>query len=470
MAITKILARNSGLNKAINYVMNGDKTEEQLLVATQICSQSTAYEDMIATKRMHGKEDGIQCYHLIQSYKPGEATPEQALEIAQELVQEIIPDHEAVIGVHVDREHIHAHIVFNSVAWSTGEKYSSTKDSYYEIRSISDRLCQEHGLSVLPEQGKSRSVHYGEWVRQQKGYLTYRSMLEADLKIAMEDANDLGHFIMIMEGMGYEVRHGNRLGFRFQGQEQYIYPERQNPRYSEKNIRAYINKNLQDISLGLKPVYISRQPYIPYRKMPKIKYTGIIALYYHYVYLLESIEKQRFPPKTPKQLREDLRRFEEIKAQFYFLRNNEITCRPELDAFMESRQAGITQLAKQRTILNVRKKKRKELYDALTTEERLKLPAQMYANGDSSFAPEASEYAEAVKLLDSCGIPREELKTAKAEIYNQIAEVNFQIRQFRKELKMCRDIIASVPTIEKTIREADPEKPMKRKKERVRGD
>ena len=439
MAITKILARNGGLKQAINYVMNGDKTEEQLLVTTQICSPSTAYDDMIATKRMHGKEDGVQCYHLIQSFKPGEATPEQALEIAQKLVEEVIPDHEAVIGVHVDREHIHAHIVFNSVAWTSGEKYSSTKESYYAIRKVSDRLCQEHGLSVLPEQSQGRSSHYAEWLRQQKGYPTYRSMLEADLRIAMEDANDLGHFYMIMESMGYEIKQGNRLGFRFEGQEQFYYPERQDSRYSEKSIRAYIQGNLMDIEMGLKPVYISRPPFVPYKKRPK--YKGIVALYYHYVYLLESLSRQIHPPRTPWQLRQDLKRFEEVKARFYFLRDNEITCRPEMDEFMKSRQEEIDRLANQQTILNVRKKKRKDLYDALTTEERLALPAEMYAQGDLSFAAEAAKYAETVKLLNTCGIDREELLREKTELYGEIAEVNFQIRQLRKDLKMCRDIL-----------------------------
>ena len=455
MAITKILARNGGLKNAIDYVMNGDKTEEQLLVTTQICSQSTAYEDMLATKQLYGKEDGVQCYHLIQSFRPGEATPEQALEIAQELVQEVIPDHEAVIGVHVDREHIHAHIVFNSVAWTSGEKYNSTRESYYAIRKISDRLCQEHGLSVLPEQNQGRSSHYGEWLRQQKGYPTYRSMLEADLRIAMEDANDLGNFFMLMESMGYEIKHGDRLGFRFKGQEQFYYPERQNPQYSEKGIRDFINRNLLDIEAGLKPAYIIRQPYIPYQKKPKVKYTGIVALYYHYVYLLRSLEKQQYPPRMTYRLRQDVKRFEEFKAQFKFLREHEIETQADMDACVVECKAKLEPLTKQRTILNTRKKKRRELFNALTTEEQLRLPAEMRAKGDANFEAEAREYAEAVHLLDTCGISREELLKEKTDLYSQIAEVNFQIRQLRKDLKMCDKIINRVPVMEQRLKEAE---------------
>lgn len=467
MTITKILARNGGLKNAINYVMNGDKTEEQLLVATQICSQSTAYEDMMATKQMHGKEDGVQCYHLIQSFKPGEVSPEQAMEIAQDLVQEVIPDHEAVIGVHVDREHIHAHIVFNSVAWTSGEKYNSTKESYYEIRKISDSLCQEHGLSVLPEQSEGRSSHYGEWLRQQKSYPTYRSMLEADLRIAMEDANDLGHFFMIMESMGYEIKHGERLGFRFRGQEQFYYPERQNPQYSEKGIRDFINRNLLDIEAGLKPAYIIRQPYIPYQKKPKVKLTGFMALVYYYMYLLGSIQKQQYPPRMTYQLRQDVKRFEEIKAQFDFLREHNIETQADMDARVAECKEKLEPLTKQRTILNIRKKKYRELYKALSTEQEFALPAKLFEDGNKDFLQEATEYREAVKLLDSCGIPREQLQAEKAALYKDLAELNYEIRQIRKDIKMCEKIQNRVPAIEKTLKRVDPE-PQKKRKEKCR--
>ncbi|UQT50522.1 relaxase/mobilization nuclease domain-containing protein [Flavonifractor plautii] len=105
---------------------------------------------MLETKRAVGKEGGVQYYHLIQSFQPGEVTPELALEIAREFAEEHLPGYQTVIGVHVDKEHIHAHILFNSVNADTGEKYHSNAQSYYrQIRAISDRLCRERGLSVL---------------------------------------------------------------------------------------------------------------------------------------------------------------------------------------------------------------------------------------------------------------------------------------------------------------------------------
>ena len=214
MAVTKILARRGGLSQAIAYVLNGDKTEEQILTAAQGCLTSTACHDMAAVKQRWNKTDGVQLYHVIQSFRPGELSPELALEIAREFAREHLPGYQAIIGVHTDREHIHAHIVFNSVNQFTGEKYHSNAQSYYQqIRGISDRLCREHGLSVIVQGEPARSVSYIEWLRQSKGQPTFRSMLEADLRAAIQDANDLGHFFLLMEHMGYEIHHGDRLGF-----------------------------------------------------------------------------------------------------------------------------------------------------------------------------------------------------------------------------------------------------------------
>ena len=157
---------------------------------------------MLDTKRAYGKMDGVQYYHVIQSFKPGEVTPELALEIATEFAREHLPGFETVISVHVDKEHIHTHLIFNSVNADTGRKYHSNAQTYYkQLRAASDRLCREHGLSVIMEGASSKAVSYIEWLRQSKGQPTFRSMLEADLRTAIEDANDLGHFFMLMEHM-----------------------------------------------------------------------------------------------------------------------------------------------------------------------------------------------------------------------------------------------------------------------------
>ena len=286
MAVTKVLARKGRLDVGIHYVLNGDKTNEQILTAYLNCDPGHACRQMLDTKRAMGKTDGVQYYHIIQSFKPGEVTPELALEIAREFAAEHLPGYQAVIGVHVDKEHIHAHTIFNSVNADTGEKYHSNARSYYsQIRAISDRLCREHGLSVIMEGKADKAVSYIEWLRQSRGQPTFRAMLEADLREAIEDANDIGHFFLIMEHKGYEIKHGNRLGFRLRGQDRFMVPGRKNPLFTEDGIRAAIGGNLDAIAAGTRPAIIYRPRYQPYRRHPK--YTGFMALYLSLIHISE---------------------------------------------------------------------------------------------------------------------------------------------------------------------------------------
>ena len=142
MAITKILSRNDGLKQAIEYVLNGDKTQEQVLTAHLNCDPGFAYQQMMDTKRAVGKTDGRQAYHIIQSFAPGEIPPELAFELAQEFAKEHLAGYQVVIGTHVDRRHIHSHIVLNSVNMDTGAKYVSTRQNYYaQIRAISENMA-----------------------------------------------------------------------------------------------------------------------------------------------------------------------------------------------------------------------------------------------------------------------------------------------------------------------------------------
>ena len=277
MAITKILYRNGGLRQAIDYITNPVKTDENLLTDYVRCDPGHAAQQMMDTKRAFGKIAGRQCYHIIQSFKPDEITPELAHEIARQFAAEHLPGYEAVIATHVDKVHIHSHIVFNSVNAVTGKMYHSTRENYYkQIRGISDRLCKAHGLSIILESDEKKAVSYAEWLRQKKSQPTFRSMLEADLHDAIEDANDLGHFFLLMEHRGYEIHHGKRLGFRLRGQEHFMCPERRNPAFSEERIEQAILGNLEQIEAGRKPAFTPKPKPQPYRPHPK--HTGFLAL------------------------------------------------------------------------------------------------------------------------------------------------------------------------------------------------
>ena len=454
MAITKILARKGRLDVGINYVLNGDKTEERVLTVHLNCDPGRECRQMLDTKRAYGKEDGVQYYHIIQSFKPGEITPELALEIAQRFAEEHLPGYETVIGVHVDKGHIHAHILFNSVNADTGQKYHSNAQSYYQqIRAVSDRLCREHGLSVIMEGCSGKAVSYIEWLRQSKGCPTFRSMLEEDLRTAIRDANDLGHFFLLMEHMGYEISHGNRLGFRLRGQERFMVPGRKNTLFTEDGIRAAIQNGLEDIEAGRRPAVIYRPAYTPFKKYPK--YTGLMALYVHYLYILGKIGQQRYPPRMTPQLRQEVMRAERYREQFDLLRENSIGTQEDMTAYQTRTEETLASLMKQRTILNVRKKKRKKLYDALADVEALAPAKQLYEDGLSGMEAEYARYMEAVAALDACAIPRERLIKEKAGVYERLAEINRQIRAERKKLALCRDILDRLPQMERDIQKIE---------------
>ena len=450
MAITKILYRNGGLRQAIDYITNPSKTDEQLLTDYVRCDPGYAAQQMMDTKRALGKTDGRQCYHIIQSFKPDEITQELAHEIAKQFAAEHLSGYEAVIATHVDKAHIHSHIVFNSVNAVTGKMYHSTRENYYQqIRRISDRLCRENGLSIILQGENTKSISYIEWLRQSKGQPTFRSMLEADLRDAIAAANDLGHFFLLMEHKGYEIHHGNRLGFRLRGQERFMYPERKNAAYSEENIECAIAGNLAEIEAGIRPAFIPRPKPKPY--CPHPKYKGFLALYYHYFYLLGRIEKRQYPPRMTPHLRKEIMKAEIYKARLKFLQENGIATADDLTACMQQAENKVAQLAKQRTILNVRKKKRKKLFDALATEESLAVSKALYEEGLSGMETEYAQYAEAKATLDTCGISRKTLTEEKADIYEQLAQINKQIRAERKKIKLCREIAASAAKMQQDI-------------------
>lgn len=444
MAVTKILARNGGLKEAIEYVLNGDKTDEQILTAHLNCDPGHAYQQMMDTKRDMGQLNGRQCYHIIQSFTPGEITPELALEIATEFAKEHLKGYQVVIGTHTDRHHIHNHILFNSVNDETGEKYHCSNADYYkQIRAISDRLCREHGLSIIMQGENSKALSYIEWLCQSRGQPTYRAMLEADMKIA------IGDFYMLMEGMGYEIKYGNRLGFKLRGQEHFMYLERKDKRYSENGIRAAIDGSLDAIAMRTAPAYVIRPEYKLYKKHPK--YKGVLALYIHYLYVLGKIQKQQYPPRMTGQMKAAVMKFERYREQFKFLNENHITTEAELQKFHAELQTKLATLTKQRTVLNVQKKRKRKLFDALADMEALAPAKRLNDEGMSGLEEETQKYIEADKLLVNCDIPREKLAQQKADIYTQLADLNLEIRQTRKQIKMCQEIQEQTPQMEKDI-------------------
>jgi len=228
-----------------------------------------------------------------------------------------------------------------------------------------------------------------------------------------------------------------------------MYPERKNAAFSEENIERTIAGNLAEIEAGIRPAFLPRPKPQPYR--PHSQYKGFLALYYHYCYLLGRIEKRQYPPRMTPHLRKEIMKAETYKARLKFLQENSISTADDLTACMHQAESTVTQLAKQRTILNVRKKKRKKLFDALATEESLAVSKALYEEGLSGMESEYAQYAEAKATLDACGISRQAFTEEKADIYEQLAQLNKQIRAERQKIKLCREIADSAAVMQRDV-------------------
>ena len=228
-----------------------------------------------------------------------------------------------------------------------------------------------------------------------------------------------------------------------------MYPERKNAAFSEENIERTIAGNLAEIEAGIRPAFLPRPKPQPYRPHPK--YKGFLALYYHYCYLLGLIEKRQYPPRMTPHLRRELMKAETYKARLKFLQENNITTAVDLNACMRRSENEVARLAKQRTILNVLKKKRKKLFDALAAEESLAASKALYEEGISGMESEYAQYAEAKAILDACGVSRQTLTEEKADIYEQLAQINKQIRAERQKIKLCREIADSAAKMQQDV-------------------
>ena len=223
MAYTKVFAIRARLDDRVKYAVNGEKTEldERIVytadpektdtvrfVTTLNCRPAeTAFAAMQKTKKKYKKMGGVLGYHFIQSFAPGEVTPEQAHEIGCEFARRLFGnDFEVVIGTHLDKAHPHNHIVVNSVSRTDGHKYHSSPESYYnDVRGTSDALCRENDLSVITPQGKGK--HYAEWKAEQGGKPTVRGIIRADIDTIIGQAYTYDSFLMLLRRNGYEVRH-----------------------------------------------------------------------------------------------------------------------------------------------------------------------------------------------------------------------------------------------------------------------
>ena len=248
MAVTKIHPIKTTLKKAIDYICNRDKTDDEIYVTTHLCSRENAHKEFELTKQQFNSRTKTLAHHLIQSFVPEEVSFEEAHQVGIELCEKILGDkYEYVLATHIDKDHIHNHIIFNSIDVDEGKVYHSYYASYMNIRSQSDRLCREHNLSVIDQETQEeineikqrKFVNWYDWNEDKNGS-SYKSRLQFDIDRIIKQSINWEDFLSKMESYGYEIKQGKHIAFRSKNQQRFTRAKTIGVNYTEERIKDRI--------------------------------------------------------------------------------------------------------------------------------------------------------------------------------------------------------------------------------------
>ena len=243
MAVTKIKAIRGTLSKAIAYILNPEKTDEKLLVSSYGCASETAAREFEWTRKI-AEQKGMNpvriiARHVIQSFEIGEVTPELAHEIGKQFADEILGGkYEYVLTTHIDKDHVHNHLIFNAVDFVNYHAYKSYKRIYYDMREVSDRLCKENGLSVIPP-SQNKGMSYKEYTEAKRG-TSWKQKLKQTIDRLVITAKGYDDFLRLMQEAGYEIKPGKYISFRAEGQERFTRSKTIGENYTEERIKERI--------------------------------------------------------------------------------------------------------------------------------------------------------------------------------------------------------------------------------------
>ena len=384
MAITKIWSIKSRLDTSLNYISNPektsvkpdidagegvikyitnkDKTEQCKYVSAFRCSEKAPFKDMVETQRRFGRgrrRNEVVAYHIVQSFKAFEATPELAHKCGKELVERLFADkYECVLATHLDHSHLHNHIIINATSFLDGSKYlNNYKDYFIDIRKTSDEICRENCLSVI-ENPKRRGMHYAEWKALKEGRPTIRGQVREEIDQMILSSYTMKEFWKIFEERGYRIhRQGENIKYT-----SFI------PACGKKPMRFYnLGKGytLEDIKERIttqrngiraaSPSEIKRQREYKfsgsYGNMKPIKLKGFKALYFHYLYFLKIIRKKQTPQRVSFFMRDELIKLDRYQKQFKFLFKNNIETGCELSDYQKAKEGEINALVEERNRL-----------------------------------------------------------------------------------------------------------------------
>ena len=343
MAITKILnimeseGRNPAthLKNALEYIQNPDKTEECILVGGINCLPDTAFEQMEETKNIFHKTGKRQGYHVIISFSPEEkVTAEQAMYVLEHFAKDVLgDDYEAVYAVHTDREHMHGHLIWNSVSMTTGKKYNSPKSNWKNhLQPITNKYCDELGLSIMPAEysRNPKNISRDKWERE----MSMKEIILRDAKMCAYAAGNVEHFKYLMKRLGYVFKKDAWMEVQAPGFRYYHKLAKMDEMFSAETLRHHV-----DMPWMAKPYFYSSD----IRKLHRAKLSSFQKKFYAKLYRLRIVEQKRFAVGGAKYT-EDLKRFHQLQDEYLLIVNNDIKSVVDLVDFIGEQEEKIQQI------------------------------------------------------------------------------------------------------------------------------
>ena len=409
MAITKILniqesdGRNpaSHLKNALEYIQNPDKTEECILVGGINCLPDTAFEQMEETKNIFHKTGKRQGYHAIISFSPEEkVTAEQAMYVLEHFAKDVLgDDYEAVYAVHTDREHMHGHLIWNSVSMTTGKKYNSPKGNWKNhLQPITNKYCDELGLAIMPAEysRNPKNISRDKWEKE----MSMKEIILRDAKMCAYAAGNVEHFKYLMKRLGYVFKKDAWMEVQAPGFRYYHKLAKLDEMFSEETLRHHV-----DMPWMAKPYFYSSD----IRGLHRAKLSPFQKKFYAKLYRLRIVEQKRFVVGGAKYT-EDLKRFHRLQDEYLLLVNNDIKSVVDLVDFIGEKEEKIQQI----------EDRQKEIYRESSSRKRSIKTEEQYREYQiwhvevqeelDELKQEKRENKRKIQLAD--GIMKEDLYTA----------------------------------------------------------
>lgn len=346
------------LEDVIAYAGREGATNQRHLVTGFGCNPATARQDMMAVKNQFGKCEGTIAYHGYQSFKQGEVTPDEAHKIGKALVNELWANrYQVLVCTHVDKDsHLHNHFVINTVSYVDGIKFHRTKEDYQRMREVSDRLCREHGLSVIKHpDGKGKN--YSEWSAEKNGKPTNAGLIRADIDKAIKASVTEREFFDALDSMGYELKLYRKDGsplerpsLKPKNADRFRRFDRLGEGYDMDEIRERILENIRPEEPFPTEEHNALNKY-RHDHPPHTKTKGLQALYYYYCYELHIVIRFPASARVSFFMREDIRKLDKLDEQTRFLGENGIESIDDLNAYRLKANESIDDLTTQRSEL-----------------------------------------------------------------------------------------------------------------------